>query len=191
MNSLGLSRRHFFRLLGLVLLPLVIAGVYIGITEIQSLYRFNKAYFTPAYQQTYSAPGAVAIALEEALRKNDERLYAELTALREPRAVPKPNPDVRLLILWEVSQRDYFDYLFFNIKTYERAMHHVKKIDDRWVLVPQDFFYYLDSGEWVLTFTPLAALWWLVLFVAEVGVIVFRFAAKTREALYNTSYPSQ
>jgi hypothetical protein len=185
MNSIGLSKEHFFRLLALTILPLLVAGVYVAITEIQALYRFNQAYFSPDYERVYSAPGAVAIALEQAIREDDPGLYAELTALRKPRPVPGANPDVRLLLLLEVSERGYFDYLFFNTKTYERATHHIKKVNDRWVVFPQDAYYYLDSGEWIKTFSPLAALYWSILFVVEIAVIVFRLAAKIRESMYH------
>jgi hypothetical protein len=50
--------------------------------------------------------------------------------------------------------------------------------------VPRDLYYFLDGGDWLLFFSPAAAIWWIVLTVTAVGLGIFSIAARFREQQY-------
>ena len=183
MNS-TMRRKYYYITTGLVLLPLLIAGLFVLIVNIQAQFRYDKSYFTPEYQEIYDAPGIVAMALEQALRTGNTSLFADLTGLNKKPGPLEPNLNIRLTILLDVDDAGYFKYLYFNVKNYERAPHYIKEVNNRWVVVPQDAYFYLDSGQWLLTFTPLAAIWWLFLIVVGSGIFVFQWAARVRRVLF-------
>jgi hypothetical protein len=179
-----MKRRTVYIGIGLFLLPLLAAGVYVLAVRAMALFRYDPSYFTPQYQDQYPSPGTVASAIEQALHKDNPAIFAELTGLRRRIRPPQANPNVRLMILWKVTDQGYFQYLFFNTKTYQRIMYNIKQVDGRWVWVPRDLYYFLDSGDWLLFFLPAAALWWSVLVVIAVGVSIYTLAARFREQQY-------
>jgi hypothetical protein len=179
-----MKRRTVYIGIGLFLLPLFAAGGFILTVRALALFRYDPSYFTPHYQELYPSPGTVASAIEQALHDDTPSLFAELTGLRLKIRPPQANPDVRLMILWKVTDKGYFQYLFFNTRTYHRIIYNIKQVDGRWVWVPRDLYYFLDSGDWLLFFSPAAAIWWIVLTVTAVGLGIFSIAARFREQQY-------
>jgi hypothetical protein len=86
-----------------------------------------------------------------------------------------------LTIVLDVDQRGYFHYLFFDVKTYRRAVYYIKEVNDRWVVVPEDAIFAFNSGRWLVTFSPLAAIWWTILIFSGLGIMIFFRAARFRE----------
>ncbi|MBC8509385.1 MAG: hypothetical protein H8D34_31430 [Chloroflexi bacterium] len=170
------------RIIAVVLVPLIIAGIYILGVQIHSLFRFDQAYFAPEYQETYFSPGMVAIALEQALQNGDTQLYAELTGLKRETGEMTPKPDLHFSILVEVDERDYFHYMYFDFDTFLRDTHYVKEVNGRWVAVPQDAYFYLDSGQWLKVFGPVAASWWVLLLAIAIMKMLSRMGSRTRAA---------
>jgi hypothetical protein len=157
------------------------AGIFVLIANLQAWLRYDPRYFSPEYQSTYEAPSAVASALEKVIRTDDQALYEELTGLRfRPRPL-EPNPNMRLALLLEVDEASYFQYLFFDVKSYRRATYYIKPVMDRWVVVPQDVYFYWDSGRWLAVFAPLALIWWGAFAVGGSAYWVYWSAAKFRE----------
>lgn len=156
------------------------------IAQFQTWFRYDMRYFTPEYQSTYGAPGAVAFALEGAIRSGDQALYKELTGLRaRPRPI-EPNPNLVFAVLLEVDEAGYFQYLYFDVKTYERSTFYIKQVMDRWVVAPQDVYFYWDSGRWLVVFTPLALIWWGALAVGGSAYWIYWSSARFREQLFQT-----
>jgi hypothetical protein len=144
-------------------------------------------YFTPEYQAVYESPSAVTIALEEVIRTGNPALYKELTGLRlRPRPI-ESNPNLRFAILLDVDAVGYFQYLYFDVKTYERSTFYIKQVMGRWVVAPQDVYFYWDSDRWLTVFIPLALMWWVTLAVGGLAYWVYWSGAKFREKLFNVS----
>ena len=173
-------------IVGLALLPLVIAGLYIGYANIQNWFRYDEAYFTPTYAETYDAPFAATSKLERVLQTGDAAVYAELTGLRRLPPVPEPNPKVVYAILLEVDEKDYFHYMYFNPDTYERLIYYLKEVKGRWVVVPQDAYFYYDSGQWLKLFLPVSFIYWPILLIATVAVLVFRATSRVRGQVFGS-----
>jgi hypothetical protein len=180
-----MKNRTVYLVSGLFLLPLFAAGMYILVVRLQGLIRYDPSYFTEYYQGLYPSPGAVASAIELALHNETPSTFAELTGLRHEMRPPQASPDVRLMIVLKVTDAGYYQYLFFNVKTYQRIVYNVKEVNGRWILAPRDPYYFLDSGDWLLFFTPATAIWWSLLAVVAVGTVTFRLAARFREQLYH------
>lgn len=170
------------KILVVALVPLIIAGIYILGVQIHGLYRFDQAYFAPEFQETYHSPGMVAIALERALQAGDTQLYAELTGLNSEIGEMIPRPNLHFSILVEVDEREYFHYLYFDFDTFLRDTHYVKEVNGRWVAVPQDAYYYFDSGQWLKVFGPVAASWWVLLLAIAIMKLLSRAGSRTRTA---------
>lgn len=170
---------------GLFLFPLIAAGTYVLTVRAAALVRYDKTYFTPYYGELYSSPGAVASAIELALHQDQSPLLAELTGLRFKMRPLQENPNARLMVLWKITDSGYFQYLFFDVRNYHRIIYNIKKVNGRWVMVPYDAYYYLDSGDWLLFFSPAVAIWWSVLLVVTMGVTVYRIASRFREQVFH------
>ncbi len=177
-----LNKSQVFRVAALVLMPLVIAGIYILGVQIHGLFRYDQAYFASEYQEAYHSPGMVAIALERALQNGDSALYGELTGLKRDPGEMTPRPDLHFSILVEVDERDYFHYLYFDFDTLRRDTHYVTEVNGRWVAVPQDAYFYFDSGQWMKVFGPLTASWWVLLLAIAIMKLLSRLGAKSRAA---------
>lgn len=170
------------RVIALVSVPLIIAGIYILGVQIHALFRYDQAYVASEYQEAYNSPGMVAIALEQALQNGDSQLYAELTGLKTDAEQMTPKPDLHFSILVDVDERDYFHYLYFDFDTMHRDTHYVKEVRGRWVAVPQDAYFYFDSGQWVKVFGPIAASWWVLLLAIAIMKLLSRLGARSRTA---------
>lgn len=176
-------RSYWVRLAALALIPLLLAGLYAVAMEIHSQFRYDETFFTPNYQESYFSPGVVALALEGALKQGDTRLYHELSGLRESSQTLQPEPRKSLSILLEVDDHDYIHYLYFDTDSFRRDTRHIKEVNGRWVVSPEDAYFFYDSGRWVGVFFPVALIWWLLLIVFLLGSLVWRAAAKSRSAM--------
>ncbi|MFC2030783.1 hypothetical protein ACFLWA_08665 [Chloroflexota bacterium] len=164
------------------LLPLVVLGALALGVRIHGLVRFDRAFFTDAYRTKYPSAGSAARMLEQALQSDDRELLAELQGLRSP-AEFATEPTMIFVMLLERTER-YFTYLYFDMDSYERQPHYFEEVDGRWVVSPQDVYYYMRSGEWQRVFLPLALIWWLVGFLAIALVWLFRASERMRARLY-------
>ena len=179
-----MKKRYWLYFVVAGLFPLCAAGIFIFIANLQAWFRYDMRYFTPEYQSAYESPGAVAVALESAIRTSSQALYEELVGLRFGPHPIKPNPNMRLAILLDVDEAGYFQYLYFDVKTYVRSTFYIKRVMDRWVVVPQDPYFYWDSGRWLVVFTPLALIWWGTLIVIGAAYWVYSSSAKFRDQLF-------
>jgi hypothetical protein len=179
-----MKKHHLLQFAGLAFLPLAVAGLLVLVVAIQAQFRYDQNFFTARYQDLYSSPSIVAEALEKSIRTNDPPLYAELTGLRKKSRPIEHNPNIRLAILLQVDDAGYFQYLFFDVKTYARSTFYIKKVMGRWVVVPQDMYFYLDSGRWLVFFTPLALIWWGALLIGALVILIHRSAARFREGIF-------
>lgn len=174
---------YLYIFIGLAFVPLLLAGLFILFAAVQIPFRYDMSYFTPQYRERYNAPGDVAVTLEEVLHTGDATVYSELTGLRLKARVPEANPNMALTIVLDVDELGYFHYLYYDVKTYERAVYYIKEINNRWVLVPEDAVFAFNTGRWLLTFTPLAAIWWAILLSVGLGLWIFRLSARFRADL--------
>ncbi|MGD8751950.1 MAG: hypothetical protein PVG14_11035 [Anaerolineales bacterium] len=181
MSLVRLKRRRLYWFVALALFPILVALLYILFVRIEALFRYDDRFFTPSYQEIYSAPGPVAIALEQALQSGNQDLYNEITALRSNPETLQANPDMIMTIMLEADDAGYFHYLYLDMETFRRLTYYVKEQKNRFVMVPEGPYFYLDSGAWLEFFTPLALVWWLVLIVYQLGNFFFRVAARIRE----------
>lgn len=170
--------------LGLAVLPVVVVGVLFGIAAIQGLTRYNPAYFTADYLTLYDTPGSVARALEVALRDGDQQLLHELQATKRAPAAFAAQPKLIFVFLLSV-QGDYFQYLYFNTDSFIRVTENVKQHDGRYVEVPSNLYYYMDSGQWTTVAAPIAATWWILLAVYTLATYVYRRMATARQRMFN------
>lgn len=180
----GEKRKNTFWiwLLILALIPAILAGLYVVTMQIQSLFRYEPAYFAQEFQRTYNAPGTVARALEGVLQEGDESRYRELTGLSRTPAEMLPHPELQLSILLDVDERGYFHYLYFDFDTYKRHTHYIKELRGRWITVPQDAYFYYDSGQWLRVFLPIALSWWLLMCAVAIIKLLSLLGLRTRSA---------
>jgi len=165
-----------------VLTPLVLAGLFALGVQIQSLKRYDPAYFSAAYLQQYQTPGAVARTLEGGLQTGDQELIAELQGLRRP-ATFESNPKMIFIMLWKREER-YISYLYLDMENLNRHTHYLEQVEGRWVVSPADMHYYLHSGRWLKLFLPLAIIWWLLGTIVILALWIYRLSARTRLQLY-------
>ena len=168
----------------LTLLPLIVAGVFVGATKLQGLYRYDPAYFGERYQARYQTPGETARQLEIALGTADQDMLAELQGLRRPASFHCA-PSLMLIMLWN-RNAGYSTYMYLDMQTLERYPHYIQRVRGRWVVSPADAYYFLHSGRWLAVLGPLALLWWLVEGVVALMVWVFRVAGRQRARMYGT-----
>jgi hypothetical protein len=48
------------------------------------------------------------------------------------------------------TQGDYLEYLFLDRQNYSRVMQYVREEDGRYIAAEADFYFYMDSGLWVM-----------------------------------------
>lgn len=163
----------------LIILPVLIGVLFIAGMEFYRNYRYDLGYFTAEYAERYNNPGSVARSLEVALQVADTNLIAELNGMRARPKPLEPNPSLILTILIEVKE-DYFHYLYFDMATFRRHPHFIKEVDNRWVHVPGDVYYYYDSGEWMKFYSPLAITYWVLVCAVSLGILFFRLTKRAR-----------
>jgi len=173
---------NFRWVLVVALAPLVVAGLFVLGVKVLDRVRYDPAYFTPAYVEQYGTPGGVARALEGALQTGDRESLAELQGLRRPVQFDT-NPKLVFVMLWERAD-PYITYFYIDMQTYERHMHYFEEVNGRWVVSPPDAHYYLHSGRWLVVFTPVAVVWWLLGIVVVLAVSVSHLAARLRAQMY-------
>lgn len=169
------------KILLLALIPVVLAGAFLLGARIHARFRYDETYFSAAYQQQYASPGSVAIALEQALQQGDSQLYAELTGMQREFTL-EAYPELAYMLLVEVDQADYFHYLYFDFDTFHRQTHYIKEQNQRWIAVPEDVYFYFDSGQWLRVFFPLALTWWVFLLAFSIIKGLSHLGARTRSA---------
>ena len=169
--------------IGLLMLPLFLAGALLLAGELLQLRRYEPAYFTPEYQRLYPTPDAVLYGLETALRDGNQKLMDELLASRKGSHPLAPRPRISFVFL-SGALGDYTEYLFLDLKDYSRVVQYVRPQGGRYLAAEADFYFFMDSGKWVEVAGPLAALWWLLLLVFTAGIYVYRKLAAVRQAMW-------
>ena len=171
----------------LAAIPGILVLIYFLYARLQDSLRYDESYFTPAYLETYHSPGTIARALEGALREGDESLLKELQGLQRDPGNLEPNPNIVLSILIDVDEFGYFHYMFFDFSTYHRSTQHILEVNGRWVSAPDDLYFYWQTGRWWDFFLPPAMIWWVILFLAWLGIELFRYARRIRVGDFNRS----
>lgn len=159
--------------IGLLLLPVAIAGIFLLVGWIIGQTRYDPAYFTEEMQKRYATPNLLLEDLENAIRNGDGSLMAQAQASRQVPNNLEKLPKVRFLIYWD-GDKKYSDYLFMDMRTYQRYMQHLRLVKGRYVRVPDGIFYLADSGHWLSAFGPLAVLWWLLVILFTLGMWIYR-----------------
>ncbi|MCD4738395.1 MAG: hypothetical protein K8R89_03940, partial [Anaerolineae bacterium] len=108
----------------ITLLPLLAGLLFVGGVQLHSLVRYDKEYFTPQYQEEYTAPGIVARALAPALQEADETLLAELQGRSHPSTF-QTGPSMIFIMLWEQND-PYYTYLYFDMDSYRRYPYYIE-----------------------------------------------------------------
>lgn len=181
------SRRKRRYIWGVLLcVPLLIAGLYATLVNIDLLFRYDDHFFTPEYSERYASPGPVALAVEKAIQTGDDVLFQELTGLRR-RITLQANPDVVFTILLDVDDQGYFHYLYLDMETYRRSTYYIKQVGERYVVVPEDFYFYWDSGSWWEVYLPLALTWWVGVIVVWLALYVYRVGVRLRRSMFGAN----
>ncbi len=141
-------------------LPLLIMGLYVLLTWGTNLNRYDTAYFTPELAAQYDTAGKVVKALETALATQDTQALAELQGLAAPQTLAS-STDLKFRTAMETEGR-YMRFLFSDERDFHRSMQFVTEVDGRFVVAPQDAYFYLTSGRWLGFFMPIAGVWWLI-----------------------------
>jgi len=174
--------------IGLLLLPFFIMGIFLLLAFIQDMTRYNRHFFSPEFRERYAVPNGVITDLENALRSADSELLSEIQGTRSVPEQLIPNPNLRFMIMLEADGK-YFDYLFMDTTNYQRFPQHLKQVNGRYVRVPEGLYYLVDSRKWVSTFFPLAAIWWLIVILFTTGVWFFRVMAAYRRKQFGPIKP--
>ena len=178
-----LKRRRTWWIVGLAVIPWAVAAIFVISVGVIGLFRYDPSYFTEIYRERYFSPGAAAVGLETAIRTGDHDLLAELQGLRWQQPDIEPRMGYSALLM-DSDDQGYFNYLYYNPRTFDRELHAVRKVRERWVVVPDDPFYYLESGKWWTVFGPLAAGYYAIYIVVVSGTTVYHLAARYREERY-------
>jgi hypothetical protein len=186
MNTKKSGLINWKRALAFLSVPIVVGALLLAATRLVELFRYDESLFTESYSEIYSSPGSVAIDLEHALRTGDATLLRELQGVQSAPEPFQPNTHLVLSILTEVDG-EYFHYMYFDQQEFKRLTKFIKKVDSRWVEVPEGLFYYVDSGQWLRFFAPLAALYWSLVVVVHLGVLVYRVTRRYRNRVYYSS----
>lgn len=167
----------------LLLVPFLATGAAYMITFIQRQVRYNPEYFSEEYVAQYQVLNPFLSDLETALQDGDEGLMAVLQGTRSTPGSLQPNPNIRYSFLLD-RQGGYDNHIFWDIETYGRYVQHIKKVDGRFVVVPESLYYYVDSGIWPTVFTPPALYWWSFVIIITIGLWIYRFLAAVRRELF-------
>jgi hypothetical protein len=164
------------------LAPFLVLGLLVLGARLYDLVRYDPAYFSDMYRETYDEPGETARTLETAIQTGNQALMAELQGARWPTRF-EASPDINFVMLLDRTG-DYITYLYFDKQHFERHPHSVRQVNGRWVVSPEDVPYYLNSGRWKRVFMPLAIIWWLIGFLLIGFVWIFRSSEQMRARLY-------
>jgi len=175
--------------LGLLFLPLLLVGIAFLVAYIEGLTRYNPAYFNTDYQRRYASRDTLLANLETALRDGDRALLAEIQGTRSVPDRIKPLPNIRFIIFWNYSGR-YSNYLFMDTSNYYRYMQHLKIVNQRYVVIPESFYYYIDSGHWIAVVGPIIAFWWVLVILFTIGVWFYRSMSAYQEKLFKNTRKS-
>ncbi len=170
--------------LGLMVLPPVVLVLLFLIAGIQGLLRYNPAYFTQEYLARYSQRVSVINDLENAIEKGDAGQMAIIRGTRQVPSGLKPLPDVHFTIFWD-QEGKYWNYLFQDTSTYTRYMQHLRLVNGRYVVVPENLYFYMDSGLWKTFFFPLAIVWWVIVALFTLGTWLYRAMIRVRKEMYS------
>jgi len=170
-------------IIGLLLLPIAVLVIVLVAGWVDGLLRFHPDYFTSPYLEKYREPTNVLTDLEEALRQGDADSLKAIEGTRDTSSHLEPLPNVRFIIFWE-SDGKYTDYLFMDTKNYHRYMQHLKFYRGRYVRVPDGLYFYVDSGRWVRTFGPIAAIWWILVILFTAVFYIYRSMERFRASLF-------
>lgn len=174
--------------IGLLLLPFFIMGIFLLLALIQDLTRYNPHFFNVEFQERYAVPNDVITDLEIALMRADSELLAETQGTKSGPQQLEPNPNLRFMIMLAADGK-YIDYLFMDTSNYQRYPQHLKKVNGRYVRVPEGLYYLVDSRKWVTTFFPLAAIWWLLVILFTISIMFFRVMAAYRRNQFGELTP--
>ena len=169
--------------IGLLFLPVVLAGIFLLIAWLIGLTRYNPAFFSEKYQERYAVPSPLLTDLENALHSGDGALMAELQGTRQKPSNLEKLPSVRFLIFWDKHGK-YTDYLYMDMKNYHRYLQHLRVVDGRYVRIPDGIYYLADSGRWKTSFGPLAVMYWLLVILFTLGVWIYRSMSAYREKVF-------
>jgi len=169
--------------LGLLIFPFFLLALVLLAGWVMGKIRNHPTYFTNEYVERYSIPSQLLTDLETAIRNGDSLLMAKIQGSRPSSEEIEPLPKVRFLIFWD-EEGKYSDYLFMDTSNYHRYMQHIKVVNNRYVRVPEDLYYFVDSGKWVYTFGPIYAMWWLVVILFTIGVWIYRYTDSIRNEMY-------
>ena len=166
-------------LLVMFLAPLLVTGIGFLVALIQEQTRYNPDYFSQQYLDRYRLPRVLVEDLEHALQTGDAQMVAVLQGTHQAPARIEPQPD---LVYSTLMGRDdeYLHFLFYDTVTFHRYSAYVKMERGRYILVPENLYYYMDSGRWTEVFVPPAVVWWGVLLVAALAVGIYRLLARIR-----------
>jgi hypothetical protein len=155
-----------------VLAPFAVWGVLVCAMWPASLLRYDPDYFTPSLRLRYHSPSVVAEALEQALRRDDAALLAELQGLRQP-AHLDADPSLELVMVWGRTD-GYTTYQYVDARTREQRLYTMEKVRGRWVVAPDDIYSSIRSGHAARSLLPAAVVWWAL----GLGALVVRLLAR-------------
>jgi hypothetical protein len=159
--------------MGLAVLPLLLLGIVLLAGVVQGAVWYDSALFSEVYAGRYRTPDGVIARLEKAWQSGDTGLLAEVQGTRWKKGKLEAMPKVRFSIALP-REGEYLEYLFLDYANYHRYIVHIKMVNGRYVVVPENLFYYVNSGRWVRTFYPIAAIWWLALILFALGWWFYR-----------------
>lgn len=159
------------------LLPVMVAAVFVLIGAVQGIpaLRYDPQHFTPDVAARYDSPRTVLDGLQVVFETGDRDLLAEVEGLRRPRDVVQ-NPRLFGALMWERTG-DYWSYMFWDSQTWARVHIHTIEVNGRWVVAPEDAYFFLVTGLWLNTWTPVALVYWLA---ETVTVLVLAFRQRAR-----------
>jgi len=169
--------------IGLMVLPLSLAALFLLVAWIIGMTRYNPAFFSEDYQERYAVPSPLLADMENALRNGDGGLMAQLQGTRQVPSNLEKLPNTRFLIFWDKHGK-YTDYLYMDMKNYHRYLQHLRMVNGRYVRVPDGAYYLADSGRWKTTFGPLAVVYWLLVILFTLGVWIYRSMSAYREKVF-------
>ncbi len=140
---------------------MIVAAVFIAIASAQGIaaLRYDDALFAEAYQQKYDSPRAALDGLEQVFRTGDRTLLKELEGTRRARPLLMTS-DLFGAVMWS-REHNLYSYMYWDADTFDRYLFHLDEIGGRWVVVPEDAYFFLRTGLWQATWLPIALVYWL------------------------------